>query len=389
MTKFCKLFLQNRLIWVALTIILALLISIVFLNPIWSRFSPPFDIIRIFPAITAPVDGPFYIINAEKGYQWNLNNPIYLWFHPLLSILISVMPKWFNDNIWFWIISIFSSFGCLFFALLISKIFTHLFIPLYLLPFILIIPGGLSIATGNPEIPTLLFTSLLLISVIYLQKWWLTILFAVLGIFTKPNTLYMVPILFVYFFSGSIIKDKELSNQSLLGIISIILGWVVWILIVDWHTGYLGSYWKAREISSNFVAGNPINFFLSLVNSFKNTGDLRDQIRYSSALLIPLFNIWLIGMIPFSKESHRIAQFMGNIAMLSIALIFGNPNKIIVYTTTVPGYFSIYLLMINNFFNIKWMKKPINKYIVIPIFTLFCLGMLIVYVFGTPLGWYY
>lgn len=390
MRKFFNLNINGVWFYTFFTIFLAMIIGVFFLNPIWSNYSPPFQIIRIYPAITAPVDGPFYLMNAEIGYRWDPNDFLSIWFHPLLSFLVSVMPKILQSKIWFWILSILAAIVSIFLLIEISKVYNkNNVVSPYLIPFILLIPGGLSIATGNPEIPTLLFTSLLLLSILIYQKWWLTITFAVLGILTKPNALYMVPILSVYFFSGLLSKENKLWEQSLLGIISILVGWSAWILIVDWHVGEIGSYWGAREIANNFVAGNPTKFFLSLVNSFVNTGNLRDQIRYSSALLIPLLNIWFISIVPFSKETHRIAISVGNISMLFIAILFGNPNKIIVYTTTIPGYFYVYLMMFSNLLNINWIRKPLNKFVIAPIFILFCASMLLIYVLGTPLGWYY
>jgi len=300
------------------------------------------------------------------------------------------MPKWLPNNIWFWLISIVFSSGCIFLSYYITKLFYDPagIAPKYF-PFILIAPGGLGIATGNPEMPTLFFNSLLLLSVLRWRKWWLTIIFAMLAILTKPNALYMIPVLSVYMFSGFLKADTRLWHQTFIGIGAMLIGWLAWIMFVDLQTGEVGSYWQARMLFSKYVAGSPTRFFIELVNSFIYTGDIRDQIRYSTALLIPIMNIWLIGKISFSDETHRYALAGGILALLVVALLQGNPNKIIVYVTTLPGYFSIYLVMSQYCLNKEWLSSSINKLVIAPIYILFCIGMLFIYILGTPLGWYY
>ncbi|MGB6679803.1 MAG: hypothetical protein WBF08_00585 [Candidatus Bathyarchaeia archaeon] len=301
------------------------------------------------------------------------------------------MPDWIPNNFWFWVISLFFSFGSILLTYEIIKVFQSPEdkVPPYYLPLIILLPGGLSIATGNAEIPVLFFSSLLLLSVIRWQKWWITLISGFLAILTKPNALYMVPILLVYSTSAILRRDKKKLIYSILGILSVILGWIAWILFVDLNIGRVGSYWEAREMARIFVAGNPVNYFLELANSFAYSGNFRDQVRYTTGLIIPLINILIIGYVTFSKESHRLGQLFGNLTMLCMALLLGNPNKIIVYTTTIPGYFSVGLIMFHKIFNAKWLKSNIHKFVIAPIFILYCVLMLLFYVMGTPLGWYY
>ena len=370
------------------TILLAILVGVVFLNPLWKIYSPPFPMERVFPAITAPVDGPFYLQNATRGYQWETNAILSIWFHPLLSILIRLLSRFFSPNLSFWIISIGFGFGCILFLQKVNEIYGFEISP-RLFPLVLVIPGGLSLATGNPEIPTLFFTSGLLISVVVWQKWSVTFLFALLAVLTKPNALYMVPFLAVYLIVGLVNKDKKIVTQSFSGILGVLAGWLLWIIVVDFQTGHYGSYWEARKLAGTYVAGNPVNFLIQLVSSFVYTGDIRDQIRYSTAVAIPLANIWLINRLEFSKEVHRYALTAGILTMMFIAIMNGNPNKIIVYTVTLPGYFSTYLMLVCSVKNKEWLHDPVNKYIIVPVFVIYCLFMLFVYVWGTPLGWYY
>ena len=79
----------NLKIWLSslLTIAVALTVGLAVLNPLWASYSPPFPMPKVLPAITAPVDGPFYLLNAEHGYDWNPNDRLSLWFHPLMSYL--------------------------------------------------------------------------------------------------------------------------------------------------------------------------------------------------------------------------------------------------------------------------------------------------------------
>src|SRR5690349_11204694 len=88
-----KIKLWRQTLWgnVALIIAIALIISAV-LNLLWSPLHPSFPIPRVSPVVSAPVDGPFYLQNADKGYDWNSKDALSLWFHPLMSWLIVILP---------------------------------------------------------------------------------------------------------------------------------------------------------------------------------------------------------------------------------------------------------------------------------------------------------
>lgn len=380
------------------SIVLALIIGLVILNPLWSVLQPPFPIPRIFPAITAPVDGPFYLQNAEHGYQWATKNPLSLWFHPLLSCVVGLMPHWLPDNIWFWIISVAFAVGCIVLSYRLIGVWktpTDIStISVRLLPLILLVPGGLEIATGNAEIPALFFTLALLLSVLYWQKWWLTVLFATFAILTKPNALYMIPILAVYLYAGiRLERNPKLWGQALIGIFTLLIVWGMWISYVGLKTGDIGTYLKLRELTSQYAAHDFSGFFNHLANAFLYNGDIRDQVRYSVALIIPIVNLLIIGQAPLKNDRDRYALAAGNITMLALALFMGNPNKIIIYTTTLPGYFSVHILFVGKI--IKKISLPdssANKapsLVAAVLYAAYCIAMLVVYILGTPQGWYY
>ena len=374
------------------TISIAVIIGMTVLNPLWAAVAHP-NMFRasILPPITAPIDGIFYIRNAELGYGWSTRDPFSLWFHPLLSWLLQILPEWQSTNIWFWFLSIAFAVASLPLVYQLTRVLTqNLSISPRLLPLCLLAPGGLGMATGNAEIPTLFFSLALLLSVLLWQKWWLTLLFAIAAILTKPNGLYMVPILLVYFMSGMSSRNDKLWKHSLLGIAAILAAWMVWIWIVDLETGYKGAYWEARESFKPFIAaGDPWTFFQQAISSFVDTPDTRNQIRFSTALLIPIVNLLIIGLIPLRGEQDRYAMAAGNLAMLAITLYLGNPNKIIVYTTTLPGHFVAHLLFL------EWLKSGLAAqslpicFVLRVSYMLYCGIMLLVYIFGTPLAWYH
>lgn len=372
-----------------LTTSVAVLIGLLLLNPIWERLSPPFPILRVVPPITAPVDGPYYLQNAIKGYRWGSDQPLSIWYHPLLPALISVLPRSLPSHIWFWLLSVGFSIGCLILAYEIAVIFSEdAQIPPTFLLGVVIIPGGLGISTGNPEIPTLFFSSLVLLSVVKWHRWEVTVPASVFAILTKPNALYLIPMLCVYAIWGYRSNSKTTSLHAVAAFLLIAAGWLAWMVFVDWKSAAWGTYWHARLEFSNYVAGNPLDYFLELARSWTNGVSLRDKFRYSTALLIPLVNLWIIALAPFSKNVHRYALAVGNLAMLILVLWQGNPNKVIVYSTTIPGYFSIFMI---SMMTLLRAKRPLStQYLSISgSLFLYLVLMVLFYVFGTPLGWYY
>ncbi|MDQ2809907.1 MAG: hypothetical protein M3Z04_23760 [Chloroflexota bacterium] len=177
--------------YITLTVILATFVILFIVNPIWSQYEPLFGIPKVIPPVSAPVDGAFYLRNAELGYQWKNQDPLSLWFHPLLAYLLMLTPKLVPLNISFWIISITFGVGSLLFIGPLIRILTHTIIHSNLLPLILLAPGALGLATGNAEIPTLFFTSALLFTILCKSHSMLTVICGTLAIWTKPNALYM------------------------------------------------------------------------------------------------------------------------------------------------------------------------------------------------------
>jgi hypothetical protein len=381
---------KSRLLWATLTVCIALILSLAFLAPFWNEHSPPFSIPRVQPILSAPVDGPFYIDNAQFGYEWDTRDHLSLWFHPFVSVMISIFPNQIPYNYRLWSLGLIFGVGSLFAtSFLLSEITSKSTTPHKYLLLSLLAPGVLGVATGNAEFPTLFFTTLLLTSVISLGSSWVTIASGVLAILTKPNALYMVPMLSVYLATGAIHKDKRLISQSLLGIISVAGGWLAWISIVDFQTGVIGSYWEARTAFKQYVPGNYGAFFLELVRSFLSPVDLRNIVRYSSAVIIPLANIWVAAIPQLSQERHRYSYAVGNLTMLGIALLEGNPNKIIVYSTTIPLHIPIFILAWSSICKNNSKGGSGRRIIEFTLLGIYCILSLLVYSIGTPLGWYY
>ena len=372
-----------------LVVFAAITIGFLLLNPIWTSLSPPFPILKASPPITAPVDGPYYIQNAQQGYQWETKDGLSLWYHPLMSGVVSFLPNWLAANYWFWLISVLCAIGSLVLVYKIAAIYSpngNNISPFALL-WVLLIPGGLSLGTGNPEIPTLFFSSLLLLSVVKWKIWPITVLAAVASILTKPNALYMVPMLTVYSLAGFREKDRALTAHSLVGILSIFLTWFLWIAVVDLQADSWGAYWNARILFSEYVAGDPASYFLEAVKSLSSELDLRNAIRYSTGLLIPIVNLFIIGATSFSCETHRYALAASNLSMLFLVLWQGNPNKVIVYSTTIPGYFAVFTLYIG--YQLCERKQTNRRVLWQFLLLLYISLMLAVYALGTPLGWYF
>lgn len=373
-----------------LAVAIAVLVGLAFLNPLWSSLSSPFPIARVAPPIAAPVDGPYYLENASEGYRWELEEYLSIWFHPLLPLLVSLMPSWLPASASFWLLGLASAAG--------SLVLTHQILALYaghsrfspgLVLLIVLVPGGMAIATGNPEIPTLFFSSLLLLSVVKWHSWLLTLASAVLAALTKPNALYMIPILCVYAIAGFKDRDRRLLAHSVAGAALIALTFLAWMFYVDWKIGSWGAYWQARTSFAQYVAGDPPRYFLELARILFYASDVRDLVRYSTALIIPLVNLWLIAFVPFAREVDRYALSVGNLTMLALVLWQGNPNKVIVYTTTLPGYFAANLLLAKGLFDKRFAFCGLHKTLIVLGYLLYLLAMLVVYVVGTPLGWYY
>jgi hypothetical protein len=136
------------------------------------------------------------------------------------------------------------------------------------------------------------------------------------------------------------------------------------------------------------VAGNWYNFFIVLVKSYLQL-DIRNMIRYSLALIVPLSNIYVLRLVSFKHKKDYFAFLFGNLSMLFICLWQGNPNKIMLYATTLPFYFSMYLIVFADLPNILQRFSSRNRFIFagsLGIYLIFCF---ILFLIGTPLGLYY
>src|SRR5205823_8757684 len=138
-----------------------------------------------------------------------------------------------------------------------------------------------------------------------------------------------------YFASCVLERHTMLWVQALIGVTTLLIVWMAWIWFVDWKTGTPGTYWSLRTLTSQYAAYDARGFFDHLARSFLYSSDIRERIRYSTALIIPIVNLWIIGLTPLRRERDRYAMAAGNLTMLAIALYMGNPNKIIVYATTL------------------------------------------------------
>lgn len=375
----------------------ALAIILIVGEPIWQRLSPPFEIPRTNPRFLAPVDGPFYVHNAIAGFNWDKTDFLSLWFHPLLSVLVSAIPLPVSADVKFWFLSLCFSVGSLYLGYILL---THMTFPAdrhnlqpELLLLIPLFPGGLGIATGNPETATLFLCICVILSVLVWKNQFLGFTFGVLAILAKPNALYLVPMLLTYIIWGLHSRSSKVWKTGIAGIIGIIIGWIGWILIVGANTGDIGTYWNLREYSREFVAGDFVKFFVTLIEKFLYSNDLRDQLRYSTALIIPIVSLILLLKIRCIAEVHRIAVAAGYLSVLAVSLYMGNPNKIIVYVTTLPGHFLTYIAAVVATMTSTIVKPSARNYFAqtmyLTMLMLYCIALIVFYILGTALGWYY
>lgn len=343
---------------------------------------------------TYPVDGIFYLRNAENGYQFSSTVPTSLWFHPLVAWLTRFISYFMPSNIAFWGISVVAGGLGLFLShrylsiIAENEISPHL---LLLLPFL---PGGLSIGTGNAEFVCLVFTALTLLSIVKDNKPHFTILWGSLAILTKPNALYLVPMLAVYAMYSAKDGKNQMLIRSVLGLITILVVWFTWILFVDVQSGMLGTYWTVREMGSAPLHNGALSFFQSTVRVLLHTSDTGEKLNYIFAFVIPLVHIWILLFLPLQDEVHRIALFAGIIAVLGVTFAINNPNKVIVYVMAFPGTSIIGMYFLSQCFtkiepiSTSW-KLIVVKYLAGIAYITFCVISLIFYIIGTPFQWYY
>jgi len=375
-----------------LTIVWSALLIVFFINPIWVRLDlhvPGETHTKV--DFTQLVDSIFYIRNAEFGYRWNL--PTSIWFHPVVAWAIDVMPAFIAPNFRFWILSLLTGIASL---VLLDKYIKEIS-PVNISPWMFLLvplfPGGLGIATSNAEIPCLVFVTLTLLSVLRKQNWYHPVFWGALAILTKPNAVYAILGIVVYFIWGKVNNDSKMKRNSVLGVLSIILAWAIWFSYVDFRAGNFGAYWLTREKGATMpLVEGVFSFFNNAVRVLLYSKDYGNSLKYLTALAVPMIDIWILQLILLKSEAHRLSMLFSILSILIIAMIVNNPNKIIVYATTIPSHFAIGLLFIRQAFDLKDSGKWIVKLVRVSAgisYLAFCILMAIFYVTGTPLMWYY
>jgi len=381
--------------WAAVSVLLAALIGVFILNPIWQWYGLHVPGEQNTKAdFTYPVDTVFYIRNAELGYRWSVHEPTSIWFHPLLSWATKILPNQIPANLRLYSLSLVSA---LFSLLVVYKYSLKVFqveLGPHLLLLAILVPGGLNIAVGNAELPALLFNSLLLLAIINRSSGVIIFLLGAFAILTKPNAIYMLAPIVVYGVYAFVRRDKDMILRCVLGLLGIILPWICWIGYVDMRVGEVGAYWQARQIGTVPLYLGPITLIYRAAQAIA-LGDLGEILKFATAFVIPLVDLWLMLLVPFRSEVHRLASISSILAMLLIALVTNNPNKVIVYAITLPSHLAVSLLAMQagfqNVFHPIGLSR--SRYFILTLallgYILFCVGMVVFFIIGTPLEWYY
>ena len=381
--------------WAALSILFAVLIGVFILDPIWQWYGLHVPGEQNTKAdFTYPVDTVFYIRNAELGYRWSVHEPTSIWFHPLLSWATRILPNQIPGNLRLYFLSLVSALFSLIVVYKYSlKVFQVELSP-YLLLLAILVPGGLNIAVGNAELPALLFNTLLLLAIINRNSGVIIFLVGAFAILTKPNAIYMLAPTAVYGLYAFVRRDKDMVWRCILGMLGILLPWIGWIGYVDMRVGETGAYWQARQIATVPLYLGPITLVYRAVQAMA-LGDWGETLRFATAFVIPLVDLWLVLLVPFRSELHRLAGISSILAMLLITLVINNPNKVIVYAMTLPSHIAVGLLAMQagfqNVFHPIGLSR--SKHFILTLallsYLLFCVGMFLFFVIGTPLEWYY
>ena len=382
------------IIWIVVTTFLLFLIGILVLNPIWQTYGihvPGEPNTKV--DFTYPVDSIFYIRNAEFGYRWSAKAPTSIWFHPVISWLIEIMPNAIPANWRYYFISIVSAPFALYFVCRYAQKTLEVNISPKFIPLSIFISGGLNMAVGNAESPSLLFNTLVILSVLEQYPIFVSLLFGVIAILIKPNALYMLAPLAIYGIYDLIGKDYKNALRSLIIGLGILVTWGVWILYVDVMSGQAGAYWQAREIATVPLYAGFLTLIYRMAESIVQ-GNIGEILKYTTAFLIPLVDLWLVLLAPFRSEKHRLASISGLIALLLISFATSNPNKIFVYAMTLPSHLLIGWVVLQLGFQSLSNQDSFSKRRNLLIRTAFwmyvlvSIGMTIFFVIGTPLGWY-
>jgi hypothetical protein len=169
---------------------------------------------------------------------------------------------------------------------------------------------------------------------------------------------------------------------------------MLWIAFVDFKSGEVGAYWSAREVATLPLSAGPLTFLHRTARVLIYEDDNGEKLKFITALALPLIHIVLLLYVKVSGEIHRLSILVSIIGMMAIVFLTNNPNKIIVYGTTIPGYLAIGILFVKQCFekkqqneeniHVRWVRGIVGTFYII-----FCIEMAIFYILGTPLGWYF
>lgn len=156
--------------------------------------------------------------------------------------------------------------------------------------------------------------------------------------------------------------------------------------------GDFGAYWQARRIATVPLTTGPLSFLERTIKIMAYSRDVGEHLKFTTALIIPIVDMWLLMIVPLKNEVERYAILAALLTMVLTTVVLNNPNKIIVYVTTFPGHIAIGLLFIKytlgSLQNDNLLKNAVRSFLGIG-YLLLCLLLAAFFVIGTPLGWYY
>ncbi|MCW1970242.1 MAG: hypothetical protein KIH69_019190 [Anaerolineae bacterium] len=381
-----------KILWAVLSILLNAIIIIIIVNPIWQKLDmhvpgEPQNLVDF----RNPVDTIFYLRNAENGYNWH--EPQSIWFHPLFSWLVQFLPheiplKWRG-----YLISIVSAILALTTANLYAKEIFEIRWNERLLFLSFLVPGGLNTAIGNVELLDLFFNTTTILLVLKKKGYYLApFITSLLGILTKPNTLYLIAPLTIYLVYSINQKDSDLFRSIFFAMLGITLGWICWILYVDYQTGLMGSYWQARQVATVPLFAGPFSLMYRTIYAIQSN-DINLILKFSSVFSVCIFDLWLVALLPFKRDIDKLASIFSIFSLLIISFLINNPNKVIVYALTIPIHIPAYLAMISLIIRQLTSQISFKRKLAICglgfLCFIFCVLHIIFFVAGTPLEWYF
>ncbi len=369
--------------------IAAFIIAVVVIEPCWRAATPPFPMPLSKIRVAAPLDGPFYVQNGLAGFRWTRASPDSLWFHPLLSLGVKGISAVVNGEIAFWILTLLcGALAVPVLLMLAPELFPQRWNPWVGLLF-LVTPGGLSLGVGNPEVPTLLFLSVLLLLVLRpTGSIVLICIVAGLAVLTKPTAMLVVPSLVVYFIGGTRRRDRGLAVRSAAGIVTLCCTFCLWVLFVGLKSHDPGAYWAARRTYQGYVPGDAMHFFVVARQAVRWQLGTREAIRFGTALLVPVITLWVALAVPVRDRVHRLAFMASVCTLLAYVIGTGNPNKAFLYLLVLPFQPLFYTAFLT-------VRAPVGSRGT-PLLTIakvgclaYCGALAAIFVLGMPRAWFY